>query len=143
MLLCLAALVAPAAKGASGGVQALVNDLQAYAESGDPAPLKARLHPALQDCVTDIEANAIARFVLTRVRKQGLPDKLETRQVTPRELETLEKQAERMGLAMPVPPSQELRLAYEDYTARLFLAEHGSDLRWVLPCPQPAAAGTQ
>lgn len=148
----LAGLVLLLAWGPSvaGGVQALVNGLETYARSGDAGALQARLHPRIRDCVPDVTANTIARFVLNRVSKQGVADNLETRRVSPSQVEALREEARRFGLTMPVAPQRELRLVYDDYTARLFLAADGEQLRWVLPCkgavrdsPTPGAPGRE
>lgn len=125
----------------AGGAQALVNALEIYADTGDAGPLQSRLHPQVRDCVPDVSRNTIARFVLNRVSEQGLADKLETRRVSAEQVEVLRQQARQLGLSMPVAPEQELRLVYDDYTARLFLAADGDALRWVLPClGQPDSA---
>ena len=134
-------LVLLCGKATAGGVQAMVNALEAYAADGDTAPLRLRLHSGVRECVPNVEANTIARFVLTRVSRQGVAEELETRRVSPEQTATLRREARQMGLAMPVTPEQELRLVYDDHTARLFLATDGGELRWVLPCQSRPPAG--
>lgn len=131
----LALLLCGAAQAAlPGAVQPLVQGLRQYADSGRAVTLRPYLHPDVAACVSELDANPIARFVLHRVRTQGLPDRIAVRRVTPELVDTLREQARRLGLRMPVSPSQELRLAYDDHTARFFLARSGQALKWVLPC---------
>lgn len=133
-LLGLAGLVAVPGNAATGDVQALVNALASYADNADTTMLRRQLHGSLRGCVDDLEGHVIARFVLTRVRTQGLPDRLATRTVPQPEIRELAEQARALGLRMPVTPRRELRLIYPDHTARLFLANDGGRQRWVLPC---------
>ncbi|MBA1147284.1 hypothetical protein H0Z60_09445 [Ectothiorhodospiraceae bacterium WFHF3C12] len=132
-LLVALCLILPFTAGA--GVQALVNALEHYADTGETGRLAAQLHPQIRACVPDVERNTIARFILRRVEKQGVAEKVETRAVSADEVTGLRQEAEQMGLTVPVAPTHELRLVYDDYTARLFLADGGEQLRWILPCP--------
>jgi len=116
------------------GAQPLLHGLRQYADDGRAPALRSYLHPNVAACVADVAANPIARFVLHRVRTRGVPDHVTVRAVSPELVDTLRSQARRLGLRMPVAPSEELRLAYDDHTARFFLARDGHALKWVLPC---------